>query len=297
MILLTFERFVQQPLPPPSSSGPLVAKKKRAPPPPPITQEPSVTKRMEDTEETSDVVLRDKPASKPTVRVSIGTYHSQPEPSRLDYLTSSVRSSRSSMGNSTTTGTDSNALKNQLQSELTQTLSRARQRQRQPSQDVALGDDEMSSKSPPPTVPAASSSSLSPAESNQSSVTVQVKLKKAEALSGHQHPTTGINKDRNSLGHGGSTILSTFGRSHRQPSIEIQAKIASLAAGGANAPAERASSPPTTDNDIRISADNKVTIKVNPYFSISNYEAADRPMSRSSIQRQSGSTSPHFGST
>lgn len=247
----------------------------------------------------SEVVLRDK-SSKPAVRVSVGTYHSQPEPTRLDFL-SAGRNSRSSVGSNASGSSDT--IKHQLQTELNETLSRARLRQRLPSQDLPENhnSEAASIKSPHNTIPGVPVSTSSSLDNNQNSKQqpVQVNLKKVNLFEGQPTNQAASNKNPGP-GKEPTGAPSTIVRQHRQPSVEIRAKIASLTAAGANAPdtvaTEQFPSPPVdnSNRDIRVSADNKVTIRVNPYVTISSY-ADSRG---SSSQRATDPASPqHLGQT
>lgn len=218
-----------QPLP----TGLAVTRKKPAPPPPvPIPDYDLNPGREMDAvnQDTTDGVLRQNtPDQKPRpngVRVSIGTYQElRPEPTKLDFLPK--RHSTSPGGLKSSDG----AIKNQLQTELNQTLSRARLRQRLPSCDLPLQEDET--------------------KNNQPSA-VQVNIVRPAAISKE------ITIDRNRVPPSSTgVVLSTFGRI---PSAEIQAKMASLAAASA-----ALAGPAAREATISQSADNKVTIKVQPY--------------------------------
>ena len=117
------------------------------------------------------------------------------------------------------------AIKNQLQTELNATLSRARLRQRLPSSDLPLKDDKET-------------------KGQQPAAEVVVVSKEITNVRPTQAPP----------------VLSSF---RRTPSLEIQAKMATLAAAGSPAIPVGAT--------ISQSVDNKVTIKVHPYVSRSDF--------------------------
>lgn len=207
---------------------------------------------------TNGIVLRrtpEKPLQPSTasgVRVSIGTYQEvRPEPTKLDFLPPK-RQSSSPVGAKSSDG----AIKNQLQTELNQTLSRARLRQRLPSSDLPHDDEKI--KTPPSeTAPPTKTKTIIQTKNNGSEVNVVRPVvfpkemtigRPAAVVAANQHPPP--------------PVLSTFGR---VPSAEIQAKMASLAAAS--------TAPGGTGREATISqsADNKVTIKVQPYVPRSDF--------------------------
>lgn len=195
----------------------------------PVPDYDTTTKEMEkgNNNNNDDVALRStKPAS--GVRVSIGTYQElRPEPTKLDFLPK-----RHSMSPAGTKHSDG-AIKNQLQTELNQTLSRARLRQRLPSSDLPLDDP-----APPQ------------AKSSTAEVTVV-----QQPINSKEQITIERNRPSQAPPPPPPPVMSTFGV--RQPSVEIQAKMASLAAA--------------SEATISQSADNKVTIKVQPFVSRSEF--------------------------
>ena len=200
-----------------------MTRKKPAPPPP--VPVPDYDLPPCEMESTDGVALR-KSTDRSGVRVSIGTYHEvRPEPTKLDFLPPK-RHSTSPAGTKSSDG----AIKNQLQTELNATLSRARLRQRLPSSDLPLKDDKET-------------------KGQQPAAEVVVVSKEITNVRPTQAPPAPP-----------VLSLSTF---RRTPSLEIQAKMATLAAAGSPAIPVGAT--------ISQSADNKVTIKVHPYVSRSDF--------------------------
>jgi len=266
-----------------------VARKKQAPAPPPpqATTQPeySLKKTMDEINEKGhadgETIFRNKLRNNtPPVRVSIGTYHSQQEPSKMDFLP--PKASRSSVG--VLPSESSNATKSLLQAELSQTLSRARLRQRQSIEETTV--NESLPKSQPSTTSAGSSIIHHHHSSTSPSTTIILEPKSRSSID-----TSSVSNLKKSTE--APMVLSTFGR---QPSVEIQAKMASLAAAAAasaggphnsGAISARSTSPTVAVNNnddslpketISMSPDNKVTIKVNPYVSssINNRAPASR---------------------
>lgn len=247
-----------------------------------------------------ETILRNKLRNNtPPVRVSIGTYHSQPEPSKMDFLP--PKTSRSSVG--VLPSESNNATKSLLQAELSQTLSRARLRQRQSIEESTV----TLPKSQPPITSAGSSLIHNHHSSTSPSTTIILEPKSRSSLE-----TSSVSNLKKSTE--APVVLSTFGR---QPSVEIQAKMASLAAAAAasagtphnsGAISARSTSPTVAVNNnddslpketISMSPDNKVTIKVNPYVSssINNRAPASRDGTNSHNNKGSSNGNVTFGQT
>jgi len=219
------------------------------------------------------------------VRLSIGTYSTQhKEPSKLDFLPV-----RKDAAHQTTNATDS-CVKSLLHDELTQTLSRARLRQRSEFASVPVP------ALPLPALPLPSRNTVesTPETSLEASFTaanVRKEVKSAEKLAGKgadrleekscgKYPTV-INISGHDSPFDGQRASRREMEKKRKPSAQIQAKMAALAAAAAAGPPDGPLLPPqsppapslalqshkTFSDSICHTADNKITIQINPYVS------------------------------